>query len=300
MIIAIGEILFDIFPNYRRIGGAPFNFAFHLKNFGIPVRFITRVGRDAEGEEICGLLSDSGFDLTDVQIDDHHPTGRVQVELDDKGVPQFDIISDVAYDYIQLTDSLQTTLQREVDLIYFGTLVQRSPTGFRTLQDVLSRKRRRTRGLYDVNLRPKCYSKPVLLNSLIQTDLVKLNREELALIRAMLNYEGEADNFVGHLMQAYALKLLALTKGEDGNELFTPTGHHAAPAVTPRKIADTVGAGDAFAAVFAAGYLEMWEPEEILQRAADFAARICEIEGAIPSDASFYVDGIDRGARHAQ
>jgi fructokinase len=297
VIIAIGEILFDVFPNYRRLGGAPFNFAYHLKNFGLPVRFITRVGRDAEGEEIRNLLHDRGFDLGDVQVDDRHPTGRVQVELDDNGVPEFDIIADVAYDYIQPTDSLHTALQGDVDLIYFGTLIQRTPVGFRTLQEVLSQKRRRTRGLYDINIRPKCYSKSIILNSLIQTDLVKLNLEELELIRSMLNYTRRPEDFVGHLMEAYALKLLSLTKGEDGSELFTPTGHYRVPASQPRKIADTVGAGDAFAAVLAAGYLEMWPPEKILQRAADFAARICEIQGAIPSQASFYANGIDKGAR---
>jgi fructokinase len=288
VIIAIGEILFDTFPNYRRLGGAPFNFCYHLKNMGLPVRFITRVGRDAEGQEICDILSQKGFDLADVQIDAHHPTGKVRVELDDKGVPQFDIIPDVAYDHIQQTDLLRSALQQDVDLIYFGTLVQRTEQGFRTLQNILSAKNRRTRLLYDINLRPKCYSKTAVLNSLIQADLVKLNQEELLLLQGMLESKDVPADFVGYLMDAYALKLLALTKGEDGSELYTPTGHSKAASQKPRKIADTVGAGDAYAAILAAGYLHMWEPDKILSAAGEFAARICEIEGAIPPGASFY------------
>ena len=126
------------------------------------------------------------------------------------------------------------------------------------------------------------------MNSLIQADLVKLNLEELALIQNMLASKDAPADFVGYLMDAYALKLVSLTKGEDGSELFTRSGHFTAPPKKPRKIADTVGAGDAYTAILAAGYLQMWEPEEILDIAADFAARICEIEGAIPSDGLFY------------
>ena len=98
MILVIGEILFDVYPNYRRLGGAPFNFAYHLKNFGFDVRFISRIGRDDAGREILHRLELAGFDLNDIQVDDLHPTGSVNVRLDKSGAPRFDIISNVAYD----------------------------------------------------------------------------------------------------------------------------------------------------------------------------------------------------------
>ena len=101
MILVIGEILFDVFPNYRRLGGAPFNFAYHLKNFGFDVRFISRIGMDDAGKEILHRLELARFDPDDIQIDDVHPTGSVNVQLDKSGAPKFDIISDVAYDYIE-------------------------------------------------------------------------------------------------------------------------------------------------------------------------------------------------------
>jgi fructokinase len=294
VIIAIGEILFDIFPGYRRLGGAPFNFAYHLKKLGLPVRFITRVGRDPEGREILKTLHAAGFNMDDVQIDADHPTGTVQVELNKKGVPHFDISTDAAYDHIALNDSMVAVLKDDVDLIYFGTLVQRTDFGFRTLQHLLSEKNPHSEGLYDVNLRPNGYNKNAVLNSLARTDILKLNQEELALIREMLTATDTPADFIRHLMDTYHLKTVSLTKGEAGSELFIQAGHFTAPAKKPKKIIDTVGAGDAYTAVLALGHLRMWKPERILNAAADFSARICGIEGAIPEDDAFYTQWLKK------
>ena len=123
MILVIGEILFDVFPNYRRLGGAPFNFAYHLKNFGFDVRFISRIGRDDAGREILDRLELARFDLKDLQIDDLRPTGTVNVRLDKSGAPQFDIIADVAFDRIEFIPESHSDLIEGARLIYFGTLV---------------------------------------------------------------------------------------------------------------------------------------------------------------------------------
>jgi fructokinase len=288
MNLVIGEILFDIFPDYRRLGGAPFNVAFHLKHFGLPVRFISRVGADAEGAEIRKFLAGNDFHLDDMQVDSQHPTGKVQVLLDEKGVPQFDIVADVAYDYLEADSNVLGALGDRVGLIYFGTLIQRTDSGCRTLQLLLNRKDTRTQCFYDVNLRPKCYSRPVVQESLRQADHVKLNEQELAVLQEMFGWKGTPAEGVHRLMEANGLKTLSLTRGDAGSELFTTAGHFTAPPAAPINVVDTVGAGDGYAAVLIAGLLQGWRPERTLQRATEFATRICEIEGAIPTDASFY------------
>ena len=139
MIIVIGEILIDIFDDYQRIGGAPFNFAFHLKQLGIPVRFLTRVGDDADGEKILDLMRKHQFDLNDVQIDPRHPTGTVRVTLDNQGVPKFDIVIDVAYDYIDLAGFASLESQT-ADMIYFGSLSQRGDYLFKQIHGFVQNK----------------------------------------------------------------------------------------------------------------------------------------------------------------
>ena len=174
MVIVVGEILFDQFPTYRRLGGAPFNFAYHLKRFGMPVRFITRVGKDTEGDEILEMLGKYRFHTDDIQIDASHATGRVTIELDAKGVPVFDIQSDVAYDYVVLPKTLATPGNSgQRNLIYFGSLIQRSPHGFKTVQEFLSTKPPEDKCLYDMNLRPDGYSDTIIFESLKQADILK-------------------------------------------------------------------------------------------------------------------------------
>lgn len=296
MNLVIGEILFDIFPGYRRLGGAPFNVAFHLKHFGLPVRFISRVGVDPQGEEIRDFLSSRGFRLDDVQVDPEHPTGKVQVALDEKGVPQFDIVADVAYDHLEPDPTLLSSRGDGIDMIYFGTLIQRTGVGYRTVQQMLNGRNPDTRCLYDVNLRPKCFNPQIVRKSLQQADHVKLSEQELAILQDMFAWRAAPADAVQQLMEENELLTLALTRGEAGSELFTDRGHFTAPAVRPVKVADTVGAGDAYAAVLIAGLLRGWQPERMLRTAAEFAARICEIEGAIPADETFYTGLFDTGA----
>jgi len=116
MVLVLGEILFDIFPQYRRIGGAPFNFAFHLKKLGVPVRFISCVGEDEPGQRILEFLNSHGFALEDIKIDANHPSGRVLVRLDGRGMPEFDILPDVAYDYIDHERTMSLSRDETIEL----------------------------------------------------------------------------------------------------------------------------------------------------------------------------------------
>jgi len=288
VILVIGEILFDEFPDYRRLGGAPFNFAYHLNQLGFDVRFISRIGSDEPGREILHKIQLAGFDLDDIQIDERHPTGRVNVQVDNSGEPQFDIIADVAYDYIEFIPEHHSDLVEDAVLVYFGSLIQRSAAGHRNLQNFISDDTPETLNLYDVNLRPGCYNNAIIETSLLKTDILKLNSGELVELKQILSKTMTNEQFVRHLMETYSVGTLALTKGELGSELFTDNGRFSSEPAGAIRIVDPVGAGDAYAATLAAGILRKWPPEKILAQASLFAARICEIKGAIPDSASFY------------
>lgn len=288
MILAIGEILFDIFPGYKRLGGAPFNFAFHLKNIGIPVCFISRIGNDTEGGEIIKQLKKYGFEIKNIQIDDKHRTGKVIVRLDGKGVPDFDILTDVAYDYIEFNSEITSLVNENIKLVYFGSLAQRSEYGFKSIQRILSQRHPGTKSLYDVNLRPNCFSMPVITESLKQCDVVKLNNEELRILKEMFVFKKSDLAFIKYLLIKYNIEMLSLTRGSDGSELFTVDQHYRIKSGPLKDVADTVGAGDAYTAILSIGYMNNWPPERILEQATEFAARICRQKGAIPADSGFY------------
>ena len=288
MILVIGEILFDVFPTYRRLGGAPFNFAYHLKNFGFNVRFISRIGRDDAGKEILHKLELSRFNLDDIQVDDDHPTGSVNVQLDKSGAPQFDIIPDVAYDYIDFVSEYHSKLIDAAQMIYFGSLVQRSETGYENLQTFITHDSAVSLNFYDINLRPGCYNNAIVEKSLLKTDILKLNIDELEKLKQMLSLKVSNEDLVYHLMETHSIDTVSLTKGGSGSELFLNQSCFKSETAEAIQVIDSVGAGDAYAAMLAAGLLVKWRPEEILERASLFASRICEIKGAIPDTASFY------------
>jgi fructokinase len=230
----------------------------------------------------------SRFNLDDLQIDDDHPTGGVNVHLDKNGEPQFDIIADVAYDYIEFIPKYHSNLINAARLIYFGSLIQRSEAGHKNLQAFIARNSTESHHFYDINLRPGCYNTDIIKKSLIKTDILKLNAGELGKLKQIQSKKMNDDVFVHHLMETHAIRSVSLTKGEAGSELFTDQGCFRSKPAEAVTVMDPVGAGDAFAAMLAAGLLKKWRPQEILERASLFAARVCEIKGAVPDSASFY------------
>ena len=281
-VIVVGEILFDHFPTYRRLGGAPFNFSYHLKYLGIPVRFITRVGNDSEGEEIVEILAQNGFNTDDIQIDGTYPTGRVTVRTDSKGVPLFHIHTDVAYDHLKLSETLLPSLDRAFHLIYYGSLIQRSARGSEMLQRFLSTRSPDHKCLCDINLRPDCYSPSSVLKSLEHADILKLNDDELKIIGQISGIGTNRLAFIDRLRMDYSLDMISLTKGSNGSDLFVDGEHYTIENDNIDEILDTVGAGDAYAAIVAIGYLRGWDPNRILSVANQFSGRLCTVKGAIP------------------
>ncbi|MEJ2656909.1 MAG: PfkB family carbohydrate kinase [Desulfobacterales bacterium] len=288
MILVIGEILFDVFEKEERFGGAPFNFAYHLKNLGFPVRYISRIGNDSRGNKILNILKQHRFNIGDIQIDDKHDTGTVIVQLGSSGNPTFHINTDVAYDYIDYLQDEHSSLIEKADFLYFGTLVQRSKQGFENIQRFIKNRRPDSISFYDINLRRDCYSDEVVLASLQHADILKLNTQELDECKRICRFSNENDAFLPFLMDQYALKVVAITMGSKGSELYTPNGFFQSEINHVSSIVDTVGAGDAYSAMLTVGIIKGWEPSRTLSMASMFASRICEIRGAIPESREFY------------
>lgn len=279
--------MIDRFPDYERIGGAPFNFAFHINQMGWPVRFLTRIGDDASGRRILETLEKSGLNTEDVQIDTRHSTGLVEVTLDSQGVPRFEIRTDAAYDYLDLS-RIPSNVVTSADLVYFGTLVQRTIQGYRQVQAFLEHMQPATCGFCDINLRPPHIHPNAIQSSLHHSDILKLNTQELMQISAMFGGPRDEAGAAEWLLQTYALSQIVLTMGSDGSKVITADQTIASPPVKVDTVVDTVGAGDAYAAVFAAGSLKALPLDLTLAMATEFAAEICGLPGAVPADTKLY------------
>jgi fructokinase len=288
LILAIGEILFDMFPAGRRLGGAAFNFAYHIHQFAGPLRFLSRIGDDPEGRAIERFLAAQHFPRGDLQRDAAHPTGRVRVTLDAEGSPQFEILSGAAYDFITPTPAIRRYVAHDCRLIYFGSLIQRTAQGARTVRTILQQRAPHVKCLFDVNLRPDCYTEEIVTASLAETDLLKLSQEELDILAAMHGLTGATADRVAGLMARFHIEMVALTRGAQGSCLFTGDARHDIQPRDNITVKDTVGAGDAFAAMLAIGYLGGWPAARTLSLADRFATAVCGIEGAVPTEARFY------------
>lgn len=280
MILVVGEILVDEFPGYSRVGGAPFNFALHLHRFGLPVRFISRVGNDDNGKRVLDFVSSSGLPAGDIQVDPDYPTGRVKVTLDEAGVPNFDIIKNTAYDRVK-TEGLQAG---KPGMIYYGTLIQRTAAAFDRVQGLLKAHTDGCRTFCDINLRSGCYSRETVRASMLRADILKLSADEAAEIAGMTGLPPAPEALAEALFDQYGVKTLILTRGAEGSDWFSPGYHRRVSPPPLASVADTVGAGDAFAAAAAFGILRGAEPDKILRTASSFAAAVCQIEGAVPPD----------------
>lgn len=289
VILVIGEMLIDIFPDYQRMGGAPFNFAFHLKKLGFPVRLISRVGDDRHGHALLAMAEQNGFDPADIQIDSRHPTGTVQVTLDAAGVPRFDICQHVAYDYLSLDPDVLSGID-DATMTYFGSLLQRTDTACRQVTQLLSRQRGRGTHFCDINMRFPHVNPHAVAESLNYADMLKLNEEELEKITQRFDGPMDGDGALSWLMRTFDIQHIALTRGGQGSTFAWSGGVIHRPATEARAIVDTVGAGDGYAAILAAGYIRQLAWDATVEAASRFAGRICQIAGAVPDDDAFYND----------
>jgi fructokinase len=279
-IVGVGEVLWDLLPGGRQLGGAPFNFTFHCHQLGHAAAMVSRVGADDLGRDIRAAVCRLGLSDEYIQEDALHPTGTVCVALDAAGVPTFTITPDVAYDYLAWDDGLEA-LFRQARAVCFGTLAQRSPTARATLQRAL-----RTAGgalvVYDVNLRQSFYSREVIEESLAASRWVKLNEDELIVLRDLLGLAGTSEAAtLADLRERYRLELACLTRGGRGCLVQTAAEEADWPGV-PVRVVDTVGAGDAFTAGLLCCVLEGQPLHQAAAFANALAARVAAAPGGTP------------------
>ena len=281
VIVGIGEVLWDVFPDGEHFGGAPANVAMHAAALGAAAYIISAVGPDARGDAALARLDSAGVNRTAVAQLLGRPTGAVNVSVDSKGQPTFDIAADVAWDYLPWSQTVEQVAER-ADAICFGTLAQRGSVSRTTIRRAVESTPPRTRRLFDVNLRQNYYDASVVLSSLELANAIKLNDDELPVIARLCKIP--PIGILGQLRMLcdwFGLTLAALTRGPLGSVLVTPTEFHesAAPATVVR---DTVGAGDAFTATLLVGLLERRPLVEISARANAVAAYVCSQPGATP------------------
>lgn len=280
-----GEVLFDHFPDGKRVlGGAPFNVAWHLQAFGQAPHFISRVGADSEGEAVRAAMHDWGMSTAGLQTDAQRPTGRVSIRFVD-GEPEYDIVAPCAYDAIEP----EPAAAPDCRLLYHGSLALREPASRRALETLRACRPRTV--FLDVNLRAPWWGREAVLGMVREAHWVKLNAAEMDLLYPSA---GDSDAQAAGLLAAYGLEGLVLTRGSQGAQVVTARGEHFGvrpEAATP--VVDTVGAGDAFAAVMIMGLANDWPLDLTLSRAQAFASRLVGRRGATVQDRAFYQAFVD-------
>lgn len=281
MVVGMGEALWDVLPEGKKIGGAPANFAYHVSQFGLPSCVVSAVGDDALGKEIVENFTSKGLNQLIAEVP--YPTGTVQVEIDQAGIPQYDIKENVAWDNIPYTDSLEA-LAKRTKAVCFGSLAQRNVVSRETINRFLDAMPQSDDSLvvFDVNLRQGFYNKEILCNSMSRCNILKINDEELVTVSRMFGYPGiDLQDKCWILLGKYNLKMLILTCGINGSYVFTPGNVSFQP--TPKvEVADTVGAGDSFTAAFISSILKGRSVQEAHSRAVRTSAYVCTRKGAMP------------------
>lgn len=277
----MGEALWDVLPEGKKIGGAPANFAYHVSQFGLPSCVVSAVGDDALGKEIVENFTSKGLNQLIAEVP--YPTGTVQVEIDQAGIPQYEIKENVAWDNIPYTDMLEE-LARRTKAVCFGSLAQRNVVSRDTINRFLDAMPDSEDNLvvFDVNLRQGFYNKEILCNSMKRCNILKINDEELVTVSRMFGYPGiDLQDKCWILLGKYNLKMLILTCGINGSYVFTPGNVSFQP--TPKvEVADTVGAGDSFTAAFISSILKGKSVAEAHSRAVQTSAYVCTKKGAMP------------------
>ena len=288
VIVGIGEALWDVLPEGKKIGGAPANFAYHVSQFGLESCAVSAVGDDELGKEIRSNFEEKKLQTLIETVP--YPTGTVQVEIDKLGVPQYDIKENVAWDNIPFTPQIEELAHR-TKAICFGSLAQRSKVSRNTIEPFIEAmpKTEDTLIVFDVNLRQSFYSRDVLDRSMKRCNVLKINDEELITISRMLGYQGtDLQSKCWILLGRYHLKMLILTCGVNGSYVFTP-GSMSFIATPKVKVADTVGAGDSFTGAFVASILKGLSVADAHQKAVNVSAFVCTQRGAMPTLPADYI-----------
>lgn len=279
LVVGLGEVLWDMLPEGRKIGGAPVNFAYHAGQFGIDTMAVSAIGNDKLGEDTIAEMN--GKHLNHIFPSVPYPTGSVQVSLDEKGVPAYDIKENVAWDNIPFTNEIES-VARNCRAVCFGSLAQRNAVSRSTIRKFIESTPSGCIRIFDINLRQNFYTSNVIRDSLEHCNILKINDEEIMLVSSMFNYDSSNIENVCHtIMEDFSLEMVILTCGTKGSYIFTKGGVSFMP--TPKvNVADTVGAGDSFTGSFCAAILRGLPVAEAHKKAVEVSAYVCTQNGAMP------------------
>ncbi len=279
-LIGIGEILWDEFPGFKVLGGAPTNFAFHANRLGANGMIVSTIGNDVPGEEIISLLNKKKLPYH-LSIDSEHPTGKVTVTTDQNGSPTYTIHENRSWDFLTL-QAKHKKIAQKADAICFGSLAQRNLQSAKSIVNFIKMARKDCLKVFDINLRQDYYSKENLSQLIGLSNILKLNHEELEIVRKMfLTSADETENML-ELVSMFDLSLIVLTKGKDGSRIFVDKDNDSVYKPKLIEIIDSVGAGDSFSAVVTLGYLKGLSLDKINRCASRVAAYVCSQKGATP------------------
>lgn len=291
-VLSFGEILWDLLPSGKVLGGAPANLTFRLQELGTSAAFISRIGQDELGKELRAGLEEKGFDLTYLQEDPTLPTGTVPVTLGPKGDASYVITPGVAYDNIELTKELVEAASH-CRAFCFGTLVQRTEKSRNTLYELLEIAHAALKVL-DINLRKDCFTEETIRTSLQKADLLKLNKEETQVVRQLLGMKARTfKEFAVEAMDRFHLQLVLVTSGGDGNWAFTPDGAELHIRGYKVPVADTVGSGDNFTAAFLHKRLMREDLEHCCLFGNKIGALVASKKGGMPHISAADIRSID-------
>jgi fructokinase len=281
VLVGLGEVLWDLLPTGKQLGGAPANFTYHAHALGAEARLISRIGKDALGQETLDRLKQLGLTAAFVQSDSELPTGTAGVELASDGQPRFTIHEPAAWDALEATSAAGRAVA-DADALCFGTLAQRDKRSRAALRSLVMAAPPTALRVLDLNLRQHYYSRELIQESLDLAQALKLNDEELVELARILSLTGDTRAQVAALADRFRLRCVACTRGARGSLLFAE-GAWSEHAGVPARVVDTVGAGDAFTAAMTLGLLAGWPLDEIHMRAIDVATFVCTQSGATPS-----------------
>ena len=280
VIVGLGEILWDVFPDGPRFGGAPANFACHVAALGGTAEMVSAVGRDALGERALAELGNRRVGTQGVYRDERRPTGTVTVSLDGDGHASYEFAADTAWDALPWSEELAQLAER-TSAVGFGTLGQRSEASRETIRRFVAATPTTALRIFDVNLRPPFVSDAVILESLALANVLKLNDEELPAVAALCGLSGPEVEVMRELADRFTLRAVALTRGPNGAVLLRDGRVSEQPGIET-QVVDTVGAGDAYTAVLALGLLQRRNLDAINRGACQVAAFVCSQSGATP------------------
>ena len=278
-IVGLGEALWDVLPEGKKLGGAPANFAYHAAQFGLDTIAISALGEDKLAEETIDALKEHNLNYLMPRVP--YPTGTVQVTLTGDGIPTYDIKENVAWDNIPLTDEM-LEVAKNARAVCFGSLAQRNVVSRENIHKFLDATPDDCVKIFDINLRQQFYTKEVIKESLKRCNILKINDEELVLIGRMFGYPGlDIENKCWLILGKYNLDMLVLTCGTNGSYVFTP-GQMSFQETPKVEVADTVGAGDSFTGSFVGSILNGKPVPEAHKTAVQVSAFVCTQNGAMP------------------